>query len=115
MESAKNSGTKAFAALLMAGLGGGQNKIEPGEPLNRNVYELPPKEGTRSCLSFDERRRHVRFFKPVDQHEPKKHDAIRSRPHSHEIFLDYDVQREFFSTKRLVYGTLFSPKNLENG
>jgi glutamine synthetase len=34
----------AFAALLMAGLDGIQNKIEPGEPLDKNIYELPPEE-----------------------------------------------------------------------
>jgi glutamine synthetase len=34
----------AFAALLMAGLDGVQNKIDPGEPLDKNIYELPPEE-----------------------------------------------------------------------
>ena len=33
-----------FAALLMAGLDGIQNKINPGEPLDKNIYELPPEE-----------------------------------------------------------------------
>src|SRR6266700_4451989 len=34
----------AFAALLMAGLDGVLNKIEPGEPMDKNLYELPPEE-----------------------------------------------------------------------
>jgi hypothetical protein len=34
----------AFAALVMAGLDGIQNKIKPGEPLDKNIYELPPEE-----------------------------------------------------------------------
>ena len=34
----------AFAALMMAGLDGIQNKIDPGEPLDKNIYELPPEE-----------------------------------------------------------------------
>ena len=34
----------AFAALLMAGLDGVLNKIDPGEPLDKNIYELPPEE-----------------------------------------------------------------------
>src|SRR6202035_3804500 len=34
----------AFAALLMAGLDGVINKIDPGEPLDKNIYELPPEE-----------------------------------------------------------------------
>jgi len=33
-----------FAALLMAGLDGVENKINPGEPLDKNIYELPPEE-----------------------------------------------------------------------
>jgi len=33
-----------FAAQLMAGLDGIQNKIEPGEPLDKDLYDLPPEE-----------------------------------------------------------------------
>jgi glutamine synthetase len=34
----------AFSAMLMAGLDGIQNKIDPGEPLDKNIYDLPPEE-----------------------------------------------------------------------
>jgi len=34
----------AFAAMLMAGLDGVANKIHPGEAIDKNLYELPPKE-----------------------------------------------------------------------
>lgn len=34
----------AFAALLMAGLDGVQNKIHPGDPADKNLYDLPPEE-----------------------------------------------------------------------
>ena len=34
----------AFAAMLMAGLDGIKNKIEPGEPMDKDLYDLPPKE-----------------------------------------------------------------------
>ncbi len=34
----------AFAAMLMAGIDGIQNKIDPGEPLDRDVYSLSPAE-----------------------------------------------------------------------
>ena len=34
----------AFAAMLMAGLDGVQNQIDPGEPLDKNIYDLPPDE-----------------------------------------------------------------------
>ncbi len=34
----------AYAALLMAGLDGIENKIHPGQPMDKNLYDLPPKE-----------------------------------------------------------------------
>ncbi len=34
----------AFAAMLMAGLDGINNKIHPGEPMDKNLYDLPPAE-----------------------------------------------------------------------
>ncbi len=34
----------AFASMLMAGLDGIQNKIDPGAPMDKNLYDLPPKE-----------------------------------------------------------------------
>lgn len=33
-----------FAALLMAGLDGVQSRIDPGEPLDKDIYDLPPEE-----------------------------------------------------------------------
>jgi glutamine synthetase len=36
----------AFAAMLMAGLDGIQNKIHPGDPIDKNLYDLPPEELT---------------------------------------------------------------------
>ena len=34
----------AFAAMLMAGLDGVNNKIHPGDPMDKNLYDLPPAE-----------------------------------------------------------------------
>ncbi len=34
----------AFSAMMMAGLDGIQSKIHPGEPLDKNIYDLPPEE-----------------------------------------------------------------------
>ncbi|MBK1672878.1 glutamate--ammonia ligase [Ectothiorhodospira shaposhnikovii] len=34
----------AFSAMLMAGLDGIQNKIHPGEAMDKNLYDLPPEE-----------------------------------------------------------------------
>jgi len=34
----------AFAAMMMAGLDGIQNKIHPGEAMDKDLYDLPPEE-----------------------------------------------------------------------
>ena len=47
----------AFAALLMAGLDGVMNKIHPGEPADKNLYDLPPEEEKKIptvCSSLDQ-------------------------------------------------------------
>lgn len=36
----------AFAAMLMAGLDGIENKIHPGDAMDKNLYDLPPEELT---------------------------------------------------------------------
>ncbi|HEV7158444.1 MAG TPA: type I glutamate--ammonia ligase [Caulobacteraceae bacterium] len=36
-----------FAALLMAGLDGIENRIDPGAPMDKNLYDLPPREQKR--------------------------------------------------------------------
>ena len=47
----------AFAAMMMAGLDGIQNKIHPGDPMDKDLYDLPPEEAKgipEVCYSFDE-------------------------------------------------------------
>jgi len=34
----------AFSAMLMAGIDGIQNKIHPGDPMDKDLYDLPPEE-----------------------------------------------------------------------
>ena len=99
----------AFAALLMAGLDGVLNKIDPGAPLDKNIYELTPEELKKvpsvagslgealDCLEKD----HAFLLKgdvfTADFLEMwigakrKEHDAIRLRPHPYEFSLYYDV------------------------
>jgi len=46
----------AFSAMLMAGLDGVQNKIHPGDPADKNLYDLPPEEDAKIptvCSSLD--------------------------------------------------------------
>jgi len=38
------NGYLCFSAILMAGLDGIENKIDPGEPLDKDIYGLPPEE-----------------------------------------------------------------------
>jgi len=46
-----------FSALMMAGLDGIQNKIHPGDPADKNLYDLPPEEDAKIptvCASLEE-------------------------------------------------------------
>ncbi len=46
-----------FASMLMAGLDGIQNKIHPGEPMDKDMYDLPPEEEKgipTVCFSLDQ-------------------------------------------------------------
>jgi len=47
----------AFASMLMAGLDGIQNKINPGDAMDKDLYDLPPEEKKnipQVCFSFDQ-------------------------------------------------------------
>ena len=46
----------AFTAMMMAGMDGIQNKIHPGDPVDKNLYDLPPEEAKKVpnvCSSLD--------------------------------------------------------------
>jgi glutamine synthetase len=98
-----------FAALLMAGLDGIQNKIDPGEPMDKNLYELPPEEMAKvpqvpgslsEAIGFLEKD-HAwllkgdvftpDFLEMWISNKRKEADALRLRPHPYEFFLYYDV------------------------
>jgi glutamine synthetase len=52
----------AFAAMLMAGLDGVQSKIHPGDPIDKNLYDLPPEERKKVpnvCASLEEALEHL--------------------------------------------------------
>ena len=51
------NGYLMFAAFLMAGLDGIKNKIDPGAPMDKDLYDLPPEEEAKIptvCSSFDQ-------------------------------------------------------------
>ena len=100
----------AFAAMLMAGLDGVANKIEPGEPLDRNIYDLPPEEARKvrqvpgslqeSLDALEEDQgfltRGEVFTRDVidtwiDYKRRKEIDPVRLRPHPWEFHLYFDV------------------------
>ena len=100
----------AFAAMLMAGLDGVANKIEPGEPLDKDIYDLSPEEMKNvpsmpasldealNCLEED----HGFLLKGdvfseelietfIDYKRKNEADAIRLRPHPYEFAMYYDI------------------------
>jgi len=47
----------SFAAMMMAGLDGIQNKIHPGDAMDKDLYDLPPEEEKaipQVCYSLDQ-------------------------------------------------------------
>jgi len=100
----------AFAAMLMAGLDGIQNKIHPGEPLDKDLYDLEPEEAAEikstpgsltealDALEDD----HDFLLKGdvitedvietwIEYKREHEVDAIRLRPHPYEFYLYYDI------------------------
>ena len=69
-----------FAALLMAGLDGVQNKIDPGEPLDKDIYDLSPEE-----------------LKDVPNLPGSLDEALTALENDHEFLLKGDV----FSTEMI--------------
>jgi glutamine synthetase len=100
----------AFAAMMMAGLDGIQNQIDPGDPLDTNIYELPPEEASKvkkvpgsleeslNALEADHEflLRGGVFTEDVidiwlDYKREVELDAVRLRPHPYEFHLYFDV------------------------
>lgn len=100
----------AFAAMLMAGLDGVRNKIEPPAPIDKDLYELPPDEsrdvaqvpGSLDAV-IDRLEADHEFLLAGGVFTPdvletwiafkRDHeiDPLRLRPHPYEFALYYDV------------------------
>ena len=100
----------AFSAMLMAGLDGIQNRIEPPDPVDKDLYDLPPEELSKvpqvpgsldavlSALEEDQA-----FLKAggvftddlietwITYKRESEVDALRLRPHPWEFALYYDL------------------------
>ena len=100
----------AFAAMLMAGLDGIENKIDPGEPMDKDLYDLEPREAARIPTmpgSLDDaiknlERDHQFLLKGgvfsedlvetwITYKRGREVDQLRLRPHPYEFFMYYDV------------------------
>ena len=96
--------------MLMAGLDGIENKIDPGEPLDKNIYALSPEEASSipsmpgsleeacDCLEED----HDFLLKGdvftadtianwIEYKREEECAAVRLRPHPHEFELYFDI------------------------
>ncbi len=99
-----------FAALLMAGLDGVLNRIDPGEPADKDLYELPPDEarlikqvpGSLSDVLDALEADHEFLLKGdvfttdlieayIDYKREFEVDPVRMRPHPHEFTMYFDV------------------------
>jgi len=104
------NGYLAFSAMLMAGLDGIQNKIMPPDPMDKDLYDLPPEEmakvqSTPGSLAdaLNALEKDYEFLLKGDVftrdvietwlHYKRLHevDAIRLRPHPWEFALYYDI------------------------
>lgn len=100
----------AFAAMLMAGLDGVQNKIEPPKPIDKDLYELEPEEaakikhlpGSLDVVLDALEKDHDFMLKGdvftkdlietwINYKRAKEVDAIRLRPHPYEFALYFDI------------------------
>jgi glutamine synthetase len=100
----------AFAAMLMAGLDGIANRLDPGDSLDKDIYDLSPEEikavpsmpasleEALDCLEED----HAFLLKGdvftedlietfIAYKRRQEADAIRLRPHPYEFALYYDI------------------------
>ena len=100
----------AFSAMLMAGLDGIKNKIDPGQPLDRDIFELDAAEAASipsmpgsldealGELSKDHKflteggvfsEDYVELW--INYKKKNEADAVRMRPHPYEFHLYYDI------------------------
>jgi len=104
------NGYLAFSAMLMAGLDGIQNKIDPGQPLDKDIYELGPEElkdvpsvpgsldaallaleGDQEFLLKGDVFTQDAIDTWIDYKRKREVDPVRLRPHPYEFMLYFDI------------------------
>ena len=100
----------AFPAMLLAGLDGIKNKIDPGTPIDKDIYELEPEEkakikSTPGSLGevLDALKKDHKYLLQgdvftedlidtwINYKKKNEMDAIALRPHPYEFHLYYDI------------------------
>ena len=100
----------AFAAMLMAGIDGIKNQIDPGQPLDKDIYDLGPEELAKVPSmpgslesALDELEQDQQFLLKgdvfteemlssyIDYKREKEVNAMRLRPHPYEFMMYYDI------------------------
>jgi glutamine synthetase len=100
----------AFSAMLMAGMDGIKNKIEPPEPMDKDLYDLPPEEkamvkqvpGSLETVLDNLENDHQWLLEGgvftqdvidtwIEYKRVNEVDAVRLRPHPHEFAMYYDI------------------------
>jgi glutamine synthetase len=104
------NGYLAFSAILMAVIDGIQNKIDPGDPLDKDIYNLPPEELAEipsAPGSLDEALEALKADQEfllkgdvftrdaidmwIDYKTKNEINDVKLRPHPHEFYLYYDI------------------------
>ncbi len=104
------NGYLAFSAMMMAGLDGIQNKLDPGAPLDKDIYELGPEElkdvpsvpGSLDAALTALENDHEFLLKGdvftqdavdtwISYKRKREVDPVRLRPHPYEFVLYYDI------------------------
>jgi len=99
-----------FSAMLMAAIDGIQNKIHPGEPLDKDIYDLPPQEAAKVPKTPGSLRRALENLEKdhdfllkgdvftedvietwIDYKMNKEVLAVEIRPHPWEFAMYYDI------------------------
>ncbi|HHI97543.1 MAG TPA: type I glutamate--ammonia ligase [Thermodesulfatator atlanticus] len=104
------NGYLAFAAMLMAALDGIENRIDPGEPMDKDLYSLPPeelKDIPTTPASLEEALQALEedheflmkgdvftedlIRKWIEYKRENEADQVRLRPHPYEFYLYFDI------------------------